>query len=231
MGGTGDSVRSMAASPEALREALAGYVRALHQAYLDAAAELPPLRRHRLPLLDSTAFTVAIVGTRHLHLLASLDHFPEPVGPEVAIAEHLPDMNWTTRFYDPLILPALGQIDESDNAEPASVRRVLGASTVLYHLVLPPGSGLTAHHAMHAGTGLANSHMTRERDYERIAQAYANHPSVVDDMRNADDCGLEVAVTALAQVLLAERGVVLPIEGTSADAARHALLDAVRMHP
>lgn len=141
--------------PEAMRQAMAAYVRAIHQAYLDAALLLPPAEQARMPLMAAERLTVAAVGARVLHVIGTTEALPRPQGPEVEIVDDLPDtdMRWTVRFFDPVVLPELGLINESDGPDQEAVRRALGLRTVLYHLAVPPGASLTSHHAMHAGTG------------------------------------------------------------------------------
>src|SRR5688500_13739140 len=60
--------------PEDMRAAVAGYVAALHRAYVAQADTFPPAVRGRMPLLAATSsagpLTVAAVGARNLHLLA-----------------------------------------------------------------------------------------------------------------------------------------------------------------
>jgi hypothetical protein len=50
--------------PEAMRAALRSYVAALHHAYLDAAALLPPGERAALPLLRAGQLTVVAAAAR-----------------------------------------------------------------------------------------------------------------------------------------------------------------------
>ena len=55
--------------------------------------------------------------------------------------------------------------------------------THLYHLAVAPGGGLTAHHAQHAGTGLAHAHAAAARDYETIRVHARGRELLVDDLR------------------------------------------------
>src|SRR5258706_359591 len=155
-------------SPEDARAQLRGYVRALHHAYLGGAGLLAPGDRAALPLLAATRVTVIVVAARHLHLIAVTDQLPPPTGQEVAEPDELEGMRWVVRYYDPVVLPVLGMIGETEGADPAAVRRVLGISGVLYHLSVTPGGGLTAHHAQHAGTALVNEHAAAARDGESL---------------------------------------------------------------
>ncbi len=176
---------------------MADYVRGVHQAYLSTAELQPPAVRGRLPLLGE-AFTVVAAGVRNLHVVATREPLSAPVGPEVELEEELPGMRWTLRFFDPVVLPALGLIDESAGAAGDRVRRALGLTTYLYHLIVRPGSELTGHHAGHAGAGLANAHAAEARDFEEIRAHAPGRERLVDEMEVASRAGL-----ALAQALLA----------------------------
>jgi hypothetical protein len=185
--------------PEQMRSAMTAYVQAVHQAYLDAAAGLPPGDKARLPLVGADEFTVLAAGSRYLHVLATTDSLPAPVGQEVSISDSLGDMRWQVRFFDPVIAPGLGLIDETDAPEPLQVRETLGVRSVLYHLSVPPGSGLTPHHALHAGTGLAHAHAAADRDFATLASLVPERGSVVHEMHAAHVNGLARAHLLLAQ--------------------------------
>ena len=187
--------------PEAMRQAMADYVRALHQAYLDAVATLPPAERARLPLITAGRVTVAAVGVRMLHVIGTVETLPAPRGPEVEIADSLDDLAWTLRFFDPVVVPALGLIDESQGPDYDEVRRALGIRTVVYHLAVPPGGTLTAHHALHAGTGLAHAHAAAARDFDALRAHAPGRESLVDEMQGASVAGLPRAQVALAMAI------------------------------
>lgn len=187
--------------PEAMRQAMADYVRALHEAYVDAVATLPPAERGRLPLLAAGRITVAAVGVRHLHVIGTVEALPSPRGPEVEIEDSLDDIAWALRFFDPVVAPALGLIDESDGPVHDEVRRVLGVRTVVYHLAVPPGGSLTSHHALHAGTGLAHSHAAAARDFDALRAHAPGREALVDEMQGASIAGLARAQVALAQAI------------------------------
>lgn len=182
-----------------MRTAMADYVRAVHQAYLDASAPLAPADRARLPLVSAGEVSVLAVGARNLHVLATTERLPAPRGQEVELVDTVDDLRWRLRFFDPVVVPALGLIDESEGAQPDRVRDVLGVRTVVYHLSVPPGGGLTGHHAMHAGTGLAHTHAAAIRDYDTIAGEMPTATSLVQEMRGADVAGLPRAVLLLAR--------------------------------
>ena len=187
--------------PEAMRQAMADYVRALHQAYLDAVATLPPAERARLPLVAAGRITVAAAGVRMLHVIGTVESLPAPRGPEVEMADSLDDLAWTLRFFDPVVVPALGLIEETQGPDHDEVRRALGIRTVAYHLAVPPGGTLTAHHALHAGTGLAHAHAAAARDFDALRAHAPGRESLVDEMQGASIAGLPRAQVALAQAI------------------------------
>lgn len=189
------------ADPEAMRRAMAEYVTEVHAAYLRRAEGLSPAERGRLPLLADGPITVAAVGARDLHVLATRESLGPVRGPEVEVSGELPGLTWTLRFYDPVVLPSLGLLQQSGQPAREEIRRALGLATVLYHLVAPPGSGLTPHHASHVGTALANSHATAVRDLQRLRRHSPGAQSVVDELERALTVGLPRAAALLAQQL------------------------------
>jgi hypothetical protein len=211
-----------------MRQAMADYVRALHQAYLDAVATLPPAERARLPLLRTDRLTVIAAGVRMLHVIGTVETLPSPQGPEVEVTDAADSLQWSLRFYDPVVAPGLGLIDESAGADYDEVRRVLGIRTVVYHLAVPPGGSLTAHHALHAGTGLAHSHAAAARDFDALRAHAPGREVLVDEMQGASVAGL-----GRAQVLLAQ-AIAPALTGLSVDPptdpaeARRALLECLR---
>jgi hypothetical protein len=218
-------------TPEAMRSALADYVRSVHGAYLEAAALLAPAERARLPLLQDAALTVVAVGTSHLHVVATREALPAPEGQEVQVDDSLDAMSWTLRFLDPVVLPALGLLDESSGPRTDDVRRLLGVRTHLYHLAVSPGGGLTAHHAQHAGTGLAHSHAAAARDFESLRAHARGREALVDDMAGATLAGLRFAVAALAARIAPDDDIVASLATASepdADALRRAVLASLR---
>lgn len=220
----------MSTSPEGMRRAMAEYVRAVHQAYLDVAAQLPPAERARLPLLAAGDITVLAVGARNLHVLATTEALPPPSGQEVHLDDQLDDFAWALRFFDPVIVPALGTIDESDQSRPGEVRDVLGIRTVVYHLTVPPGGGLSPHHAQHAGTGLAHSHAAAQRDFDTITALSRGREALVAEMRGASIAGLPAAQLLLARALAPSSLTLseLPLEAVDESAVRRTLLAELR---
>lgn len=184
--------------PMEMRRAVAGYVDGIHRAYLAQAATFPPAVRARLPLIAAGTFTVAAVGARNLHVLATTESLGPLRGEEAELGGAQEDLTWTVRFYDPVVVPELGLLDEADGPATAGVRGALGISTVLYHLITQPGSGLSPHHAGHVGSGLAGGHSASVRDFDAIRHRARGREALVDEMQGAATSGL-----ARAQVLLA----------------------------
>ena len=155
---TPEPMRPEQMRPEQMREAVARYVEEIHRAYVAQALTFPAAVRGRMPLLAPGPLTVAAVGARNLHVLATRDSLGPVRGPEVELAGSVEGLSWTVRFFDPVVLPELSLIDESEGPAFGEVRHALGVSTVVYHFVASPGSGLSAHNAAHVGTGLAGGH-------------------------------------------------------------------------
>ena len=228
--------RSGASSdPHAMRAAMANFVTALHKSYLSAAAVLPAGDRARLPLVAAEHLTVIAVGTRHLHVIGTAEAMPAPVSPEVVQDGSVDGFCWTLRFMDPVVLPALGLIDESNGPNHIEVRRLLGLRSNLYHLAVPPGGSLTPHHAMHAGTGLAHAHAAVARDFDAIRAHSRAHPDLIEEARSAATMGLPRALALVAAAVVpGDRTLVdLALRASAGEpvdpvAVRKALLAAVR---
>lgn len=189
------------ADPLDMRAAVAEYVTALHRSYLAQADTFPPAVRGAMPLLAGGPITVAAVGARNLHLLATR----EPLGPlrgqEVSLVGELPGLEWSLRFYDPVVTPALGLIDEMTAPAYAEVKHALGVSTAVYHVVAQPGSGLTPHHGGHVGAGLASRHSAAARDFETIRSRVRGREGLVDELVGAATAGLPRAQALLARAI------------------------------
>ena len=210
---------------------MADFVAAVHEAYLVQARLLPPAEQARLPLLRAARLTVAAAGARNLHVVASEERFPAPVGPEVELTGEADGLTWSLRFFDPVVLPALGLVTESAGPAPEEVRRLLGLRTYLYHLVVEPGSQLTPHHATHAGTGLASAHATAARDLEAIRAHAPGHQELVDELAGAATAGLVRAQALLARAIAPDDEGVAATAGAAQpqpDELRSALLQALR---
>jgi hypothetical protein len=210
-----------------MRQAMADFVAAVHEAYLAQARLLPPAEQARLPLLAAARLTVAAAGARNLHVIGTGERFPAPVGQEVEVAGEADGLAWELRFFDPVVLPVLGLVAEADGPDPEEVRRALGVGTYLYHLVVEPGSQLTPHHATQAGTGLASAHATAARELESIrAHAGGRQAALVDELAGATTAGLVRAQGLLARELAPGDQAVAA--ATDPAAIRAALLRALR---
>ena len=213
-----------------MRTAMVDYIRTVHQAYLSSSTGQPPAVRGRMTLFNGP-FTVIAAGVRNLHVIATSDPLPAPTGQEVAVEEELDDLRWTVRFYDPVVLPQLGMIQEQDGPAGSLVRRTLGLTTHIYHLIVQPGSQLTGHHAGHAGAGLAMDHVADARDFESLRAAARGREALVDEMEGAAHAGLWLAQGLLAQQIVPGDDTVGALaRGSDPDPAalRRAVLTAVR---
>ena len=220
-----------------MRAAVADYVAAVHRAYVRQARVLAPAAQGRLPLMRPGTFHIAAVGVRNLHLVATTEVLGGGSrGDVVAIEQEAPPLAWTLHFYDPLVLPALGLLDETSDPAFEAVRRILGVSTHLYHLTLQPPAELAEHHAGHTGAGLANAHAAATRDFEAIRAAVDPRlVALAAELEGAANAGLERAAALVAHALAPtdetiERLVTAALAGSSVDAVelRHAVLHAVR---
>ena len=213
-----------------MRQAMADYIAALHHAYLDVADQLPPGDRARMPLTARQPLTVAAVGSRNLHVIGTSDPLPSPVGQEVEVEASEGDLRWRVRFFDPVVVPALGLIDESQAPQQSQIRDALGLASVVYHLTVPPGSGLTPHHAQHAGTGLAHTHAAGVRDYETIAHLAPAQANLIREMRAADVSGLDAGALLLARAIAPDdvELMSMPLSSTPAERARAQLVTYLR---
>ncbi len=187
--------------PEAMRAAVAGYVQEIHRAYVDQAATFSPGVQGRMPLMTAGRITVAAVAARNLHLLATTEALGPPRGQEVALAADYGGVAWELRFYDPVVLPDLGLLEEREAPAFEEVKRALGVGTVLYHVVAQPGAGLSGHQATHVGTGLANGHSAAARDFETIRARARGREALVDELAGASIAGLPQAQALLARAI------------------------------
>lgn len=224
--------------PERMRQAVADYIAAMHDAYVRQARTLPPADQARMPLMGGGgALSVAAVGTRNLHLICTRESLGEGQRGTMAAVEGASGaLHWTLVFYDPVVVPALGLVDEREGPAVEEIRRVLGIRTHVYHLTLHPQSGLGAHHAAHTGTGLANAHAAAVREIEAIERAMgAERAPLVRELAGALTAGLPRAATLVARAIaptdeavaglaaVAESGA--PVDPTE---LRRAVLHAVR---
>lgn len=182
-----------------------------------------------MPLASGEPFTVVAAGVHNLHVFATREQLAAPQGQEVAEEAEVGGIRWTLRFYDPVVLPQLGLIDERSGPAVDQVRRALGVTTYLYHLIVQPGSGLTAHHAGHAGAGLANSHIAAARDYEAIRAHAPGRERLVDELEGAALVGLDMAHRLLAAEIAPWAEPVRSLAGDASPAeVRKALLLGLR---
>ncbi len=224
-------------APDRMRAAVADYVAAVQRAYVREARFLAPAAQGRLPLMFVGKFHIAAVGLRNLHLVATTEVLGAGSrGDVVALDQEVPPLAWTLHFYDPVVLPALGLLDETIEPAFEDVRRILGVRTHLYHLTLQPPAELAEHHAGHTGAGLANAHAAATRDFEAIRAAV--NPRLVPlaaELEGAASAGLDRAAALIAHELAPtdetiERLVAAALGGASVGAVelRHAVLHAVR---
>jgi hypothetical protein len=187
--------------PLDMRAAVAAYVEQVHRSYLAQADTFPPAVRGRMALLAGGPLAVAAVGARNLHIIATREGLGPLRGQEVEQVGELPGLRWSLRFYDPVVVPSLGLVDESAGPAFAEVRHALGVSTVVYHLVAQPGSGLTTHNAGHVGAGLASGHSQVTRDFETIRSRVRGREPLVDELEGAATAGLRRAQALLARAI------------------------------
>jgi hypothetical protein len=217
-------------TPEQMRAAVARYVEEIHRAYVAQALTFPAAVRGRMPLLAPGPLTVAAVGARNLHVLATRDSLGPVRSPEVELAGSVEGLHWTLRFFDPVVLPELALIDESAGPAFGEVRHALGVGTVVYHFVAEPGAGLSGHQAAHVGTGLAGGHSAVARDFETIRSRVQGREDLVDEMAGAAAAGLVRAHAMLAAAIAphnAALGALAAERRPDPDAVRRELLAAV----
>ena len=185
-----------------MRAAVAGYVQEIHRAYVDQAATFSPGVRGRMPLMTAGRITVAAVAARNLHLLATTERLGPPTRPGGGAWRRTTAASaGSLRFYDPVVLPDLGLLEEREAPAFEEVKRALGVGTVLYHVVAQPGRGLSGHQATHVGTGLANGHSAAARDFETIRARARGREALVDELAGAAIAGLPHAQALLARAI------------------------------
>jgi len=217
-------------TPEQMRAAVAQYVEEIHRAYVAQAMTFPAAVRGRMPLLAPGPLTVAAVGARNLHVLATRDLLGPVRSPEVELSGSVEGLSWTLRFFDSVVLPELALIDESGGPAFGEIRHALGVGTVVYHFVAEPGAGLSGHQAAHVGTGLAGGHSAAARDFETIRGRVRGREDLVDEMAGAAAAGLVRAHAMLAAALMPRCAALAALaaqERPDPDAVRRELLAAV----
>jgi len=95
---------------------------------------------------------------------------------------------------------------------------------------VPPGGGLTPHHALHAGTGLAHAHAAAYRDFESIEALVPNRAGLVAELRGASVAGLRAAQLLLARAIDPDSDVLARLSPDEADPddVRRELLASLR---
>jgi len=217
-------------TPEQMRAVVAYYVEEIHRAYIAQALTFPAAVRGQMPLLAPGPLTVAAVGARNLHVLATRDSLGPVRSPEVELPGSVEGLSWTLRFFDPVVLPELALIDESAGPAFGEVRHALGVGTVVYHFVAEPGTGLSGHQAAHVGTGLAGGHSAMARDFETIRSRVRGREDLVDEMAGAAAAGLVRAHAMLAAALAPYNAALAAFAAQTRpdpDAVRRELLAAV----
>jgi hypothetical protein len=222
-----------------MRDAVADYVREAHDAYLRAALLQRPAVQGRLPLLSGEALTVAAIGTRYLHLVATREALGGGPRGEIAFVDGAAGpISWRLHFFDPVVVPALGLIDESEGPAFAAARDAIGIRTYLYHLTLKPPADLDPHHAGHTGAGLAGAHVAEARDFEAIGRAVAaDLAPLAAEFEGAAIAHLDRASGLIARTLAPGDPAVDEAAGdprtgpADREALRRAVLHAVRQAP
>jgi hypothetical protein len=128
------------------------------------------------------------------------------------------------------VLPGLALVDETSEPAFGEVRHALGVTTVVYHFVASPGSGLSAHNAAHVGTGLAGGHSAVARDFETIRSRVRGREDLVDEMAGAAAAGLVRAHAMLAAAIVPRSAALSALAASGRpdpDAVRRELLAAV----
>jgi hypothetical protein len=214
-----------------MRRAAAQFIAAVHASYLGESTALTPAARARLPLLSAGPFSVGAVGTRYLHVVASTEDLA-PLGPgEASIEDSRASLSWVTRFYDPVVLPSLGELDEAAGPAIGGVRRALGVRTVLYHYTVAIGSTLDPHRAGHIGARLFSAHQAAIGEFEAIRRLVPGQEDLISEMEAAGAAGL-LRAHALLACALAPADDELAVLGQQAapepEQVRRALVAALR---
>lgn len=225
--------------PARMRDAVADYVREVHDAYLRAALLQRPAVQGRLPLLAGEPLTVAAIGTRYLHLVATRESLGAgPRGDVAWVDGTAGPIVWRLHFFDPVVVPALGLLDETAGPDFAAARDAIGIRTYLYHLTLRPPADLDPHHAGHTGAGLAGAHVAEARDFEAIGRALGpDRAPLAAEFEGSSVAHLDRAAGLLARAIApddpdVERAAGDPATGPAdREALRRAVLHAVRRAP
>jgi hypothetical protein len=237
-GRTTEAARSPEPRPDPgrMRDAVADYVREAHDAYLRAALIHNPAVQGRLPLLSGEPLTVAAIGSRFLHLVGTREALGGGSRGEIAVVDgDAGPIRWRLHFFDPVVVPTLALIDESEGPAFAAARDAIGIRTYLYHLTLKPPADLDPHHAGHTGAGLAGAHVAEARDFEAIRRAVGpDLAPLAAEFEGATIAHLDRAAGLIARTLAPGDPTVEQAAGDArtgppdAEALRRAVLHAVR---
>ncbi len=221
--------------PERMRSAVAEYVREVHAAYLRTIAAHSAAVQGRMPLLAPEPLSIAAIGARYLHLVATRERLGDgPRGPIASVAGEAGPIRWTVHFYDPSVVPALGLIDERDGPAFEAVREAIGLRTHLYHVTLRPPADLAGHHAGHTGAGLAGAHAQAAREFDAINRSIPMRAALAHEFEGACVTGLPIAAALLARTIAPHDAAVTEAAGetgtapTDLDRLRKAVLGAIR---
>lgn len=221
--------------PERMRSAVADYVREVHAAYLRTIGTHAAAVQGRMPLLSPEPLSVAAVGARYLHLIATRERLGDGArGTIASVAGEAGPIRWTVHFYDPSVVPALGLLDERDGPAADAVREAIGLRTHLYHLTLRPPADLAAHHAGHTGAGLAGAHAQAAREFDAVARSMPLRTALANEFEGASVAGLPIAAALLARAIAPYDASVTAAAGPAGTAPtdlaglRKAVLAAVR---
>ena len=114
-----------------------------------------------------------------------------PQGQEVELADALGPCAWRLRFFDPVIVPGprphRRDRRAAARADPRRARRAARSPTTCRSR---RAAASRAHHALHAGTGLAHAHAAAHRDFDSIAALAPGREDLVAEMRGASVAGL-----------------------------------------
>ena len=136
------------------------------------AAPASGRRGPRCPWWPPRDVTVIAAAARNLHLLATTDPLPAPLGPEVEFTDEHRGTRWTRALLRPVGPPGPRLLAED---QPGTYGGCSASADTVYHLTVAVGGGLTGHHAQHSGVALANQHAKSIRDLDRLRHALPRH--------------------------------------------------------
>jgi hypothetical protein len=137
-----------------------------------------------------------------LHVVATAEDLSSLGGADASIEDSRPPLSWVVRFYDPVVLTGLADLDETVQPAILGVRRALGVRTVLYHFTIGGGSTLDPHRAMHVAARLFSAHRAAADELDTIRQLVPGQEELVDELAGAAAAGLTRAHALLACALM-----------------------------